>query len=213
MFNFDFQALLLSLPAIIIALSFHEFAHAYASDKLGDPTPRNMGRLTLSPFAHLDPIGFIMLLLVHFGWAKPVPVNPRYYKNPRRDDFIVSAAGPLMNLFLAVVFTLILKLLIISNVNSLGNDLIISNLFTAIIDAIIINISLFIFNLIPIPPLDGFHVLKNLISYRYYHILAKLEQYGFILLILFLLASSRYNLISKPVSIIYTQLLTIFNIR
>lgn len=212
MFDFDIKTIILSLPAIIIALSFHEFAHAYTSDKLGDPTPRSMGRLTLNPMAHLDPIGFIMLLFVQFGWAKPVPINTRYYKHPRRDDLLVSAAGPLMNIFLAVVFTLILKMLSISNLGVLSNDSIISNLYLAVIYGIFINISLFIFNLIPIPPLDGFHVLKNLVSYRFYPVLAKIEQYGFILLILLLLSSRNFDIIGKPIYFIYNLLITLFGI-
>ena len=97
---------LLMLPGIIIGLSFHEFAHAWMSDKLGDPTPRRQGRVTINPMAHIDPIGFLALLLVGFGWGKPVQIDPGYYKHRRRDEFLVGIAGVTMNLLIAVIFSL-----------------------------------------------------------------------------------------------------------
>ena len=107
----ELLALLLTLPGVIIAITFHEFAHAFAADKLGDDTPRNQGRLTLNPLAHIDPFGFLMLIFVHFGWGKPVEINPRNFKRNRSmsaQEAIVALAGPLMNLILAIVLTIIL---------------------------------------------------------------------------------------------------------
>ncbi len=147
---------LYSLPAILIALSFHEWAHAYAAYRLGDPTARNLGRMTLNPFSHIDPIGFVMLLFVRFGWARPVPINPRNFKKPRRDDTIVSLAGVTVNFLLAFASVIILYIYI-----ALGgrNDV----LMTILDYFCIINLGLMVFNLIPIPPLDGSHVLENLL--------------------------------------------------
>ena len=108
-----FVAELLMIPGIVIGLSFHEFAHAFASDKLGDPLPKLQGRVTINPMAHIDWTGFLALIFVGFGWGKPVEINSRNYKRPRRDEFIVAFAGVLMNLVLAIVFTLILKVYLI----------------------------------------------------------------------------------------------------
>ena len=156
-------SLLLSIPGILIAITFHEFAHAYAADKLGDDTPRNQGRLTLNPLGHLDPIGSIMLLFAGFGWGKPVEVNPRNYDrrfSMDKADAIVSIAGPLMNFLLAVVLTIIYCVIY----KFAGISFIYSQTGTIIMlminIAISINVGLGIFNLIPLPPLDGAKVIK-----------------------------------------------------
>lgn len=147
--------LLYRIPAILVALSFHEWAHAYAAYKLGDPTARNMGRMTINPFAHIDPLGFLTLLLFRFGWAKPVPISTRYFKNARRDELIVSLAGVAANLILAFLSMGVLYIFIFTTgVNQAGMELF-SNFF-------FLNISLCIFNLLPIPPLDGYHVAQCL---------------------------------------------------
>ena len=169
------------LPAVIIALSFHEWAHAYAAFRLGDPTARNLGRMTVNPMAHLDIVGILMLVFIGFGWAKPVPVNPRNFKKPRRDELIVSFAGVVMNLILAFLFTGLYWMLFgVLNVNS--------EIFVNIIAYIItLNISLCIFNLIPIPPLDGYHVAKCLFCRTgTLGFWSFVERYGFIILIVLL---------------------------
>ncbi|MDR1619859.1 MAG: site-2 protease family protein [Clostridiales bacterium] len=148
--------MLYSLPAIIVALSFHECAHAYVAYRCGDPTARNLGRMTLNPFKHLDPMGFICLLFFGFGWARPVPVNPRNFRNLRRDDTLVSLAGITANLILAILSMLATYIYAALN----GNNMVIANVLFYLV---IINISLMIFNLIPVPPLDGSHVLENLL--------------------------------------------------
>lgn len=167
----------LAIPALIIALSFHEFAHAYVSNRLGDPTPRLQGRLTLNPLAHLDPIGFLMLLVFKFGWAKPVLVNPFNYKNRERGYALVSLAGPVMNLLLGAVSVLLYYIVIrffpFEPLRRLLGWLITYNVYLAI------------FNLVPIPPLDGskllFFFLPRNVVYRY---LDTVGQYGTIVLIL-----------------------------
>lgn len=143
--------------AFVVALTFHECSHALAAYKLGDPTARNMGRLTLNPLKHLDLMGTLLLLLVGFGWAKPVPVNPRNYRNPKRDDIIVSLAGITSNILLAFLATPIYMLTIKHGSNI---ALVVSWFICAFIQT---NIVLALFNLIPILPLDGSHVLEDLL--------------------------------------------------
>lgn len=176
--NLDIISILISLPGVLIALSFHEFAHAYTAYLLGDKTASLQGRLSISPFAHLDPIGFICLLFFRFGWAKPVQINPINFKKPRRDTLLVSLAGPLMNFALAIATLIILYFLYYN----LGiND----NIWTKIAwDIYGINLSLGIFNLIPVPPLDGSKILGTFLPEKLeYAYLYKYQQYSSILLI------------------------------
>ncbi len=142
------------LPAVLVALSLHEAAHAYAADYLGDPTPRRLGRVTLNPLVHLDPMGTLLLAVVHFGWGKPVPVDPRYFRQPRRDMVLVALAGPLANIATATIFGLSLRL----------TDHALSPLaYTAIDALVLISLLLAVFNLLPIPPLDGSKILVGLL--------------------------------------------------
>ena len=150
--------LLLTLPGVLLAMTFHEFAHAYAADKLGDDTPRMQGRLSLNPMAHIEPLGILMLLFVHIGWGKPVQVNPRNYDRRftmEQADAIVSVAGPLMNFFLSIVLTIVycatIKFAPVAFYLSTIGQVTLAIIF----NAIIVNIGLGVFNLIPLPPLDG----------------------------------------------------------
>lgn len=161
------------LPAILIGLTVHEWAHAYAAYRLGDPTARNLGRMTLNPLAHVDIFGFLMLLLVGFGWAKPVPVNPRNFKNYRRDDIIVSLAGIFTNIVIAFLFSFVYVAGILKW--GLGTN----EAFMSIVGSIItINLALAIFNLIPIYPLDGSHVAESLFMAKIPRVFMFLRQYG-----------------------------------
>lgn len=178
---------LLTLPGIIIGLSFHEFAHAWVSDKLGDPTPRRQGRVTINPLAHIDWIGFIMLLLVGFGWGKPVQIDPGYYKHRRRDEFLVSIAGVTMNLLLAVLFAIPARVMLKTYAHGGASDLI-SNIYLIIFYTVMINLVLMIFNLIPCPPLDGWGIVTQIFGLEKYGWWYKLYQYGtYILLVLIIL--------------------------
>lgn len=161
-------AILLTLPGVIIGITFHEFAHAFAADKLGDDTPRSQGRLTLNPLAHLDPVGFVLLLFAHIGWGKPVEINPRNFNRKRSmtaSEAIVSIAGPGMNIFLAIIFTIITFAIYKFAPNfyftAVGNIIMIMlNM------AVIVNIGQGIFNLIPLPPLDGSKIWFNFLPYK-----------------------------------------------
>lgn len=175
--------LLITLPAILIAITFHEFAHAFAADKLGDNTPRNQGRLTLNPLKHIDPIGFALLIVAGFGWGKPVQVNPRYFNRKismSKAEAIVAFAGPLMNILLAIISTIVmaclLKFELINNLPTRTMWLIL----VFIIELILINIGLGLFNLIPLPPLDGFKILNNFLPSNAKEWMAKNEQIMYI---------------------------------
>ena len=165
------------LPGIIIGLSFHEFAHAWVSDKLGDPTPRRQGRVTINPLAHIDWIGFLALLLVGFGWGKPVQIDPGYYKNRRRDEFLVSIAGVTMNLILAVIFSIPARAMVKAFSGAMASDLV-YNIYLMIFYIISINIVLMIFNLIPCPPLDGWGIITQIFRLDRYSWWYKVYQYG-----------------------------------
>jgi len=167
---------LLMLPGIILGLSFHEFAHAWVSDKLGDPTPRRQGRVTINPLAHIDWIGFLALLLVGFGWGKPVQIDPSYYKNKRRDEFLVSIAGVTMNLILAIIISIPAKLMI-KTFTADASDLM-YNVYLILFYAVTINLVLMIFNLIPCPPLDGWGIITQLFGLDKYDWWYKVYQYG-----------------------------------
>ena len=186
---------LYTLPAIIIGLTVHEWAHAYAAYRLGDPTARNLGRMTLNPLAHFDVFGFLCLLLVGFGWAKPVPINPRNFKHYRRDDIIVSLAGITMNLIVAFFFTFIY----VAGVLKWGlSD---NEAFTSIfLYIVVINLSLMLFNLIPIYPLDGSHVLESLLVRKIPRFFMFMRRYGQFILIALLITGVFGNALSYLVS-------------
>ena len=183
MFGFDLQTIIANVPALMIGFAFHEFAHAWVADRLGDPTPRSQGRLTLNPIAHLDLFGTLMALLYRFGWAKPVITNPQYYRgNKKRGHMMVALAGPIMNLLTAFVVMFIGSLTMHWIQGSEW-----SSIMLLIFQAIVyMNLGLGIFNLLPIPPLDGFAVLTGLLPDRFAPQLHLLEQYGMIILMLLL---------------------------
>ena len=162
--------ILLSLPGVIIAMTFHEYAHALAAYKLGDDTPKIQGRLNLNPLSHIDPIGIVLLMVAGFGWGKPVQIDPRNFDGKyslSKSEAIVAAAGPIMNFILAFVFAIIYYVLFVAtNVLSGLSASTLSVLYTIIIQIISINIGLGVFNLIPLPPLDGSKVLMHFLSYN-----------------------------------------------
>lgn len=178
---------LLMLPGIITALSLHEFAHAWVSDRLGDPTPRRQGRVTINPLAHIDWIGFIALLLVGFGWGRPVEIDPGYYKHRRRDEILVGVAGVAMNLFLAVIFSFPAKA-VLQAYYSTGGSVLLENLYYILMYTVYLNVVLMIFNLIPCPPLDGWNIVTQIFRLDRKEWWYKVYSYGqYILIALILL--------------------------
>jgi len=167
LFRVPIEVLILLIPVLVFALVFHEFSHAWVANKLGDPTARYSGRLTLNPLAHLDPFGSLMILFVGFGWAKPVPVDSRYLANPRVDMMKIAFAGPAANLLLAFVGGTIIRTGLVS-----GSITLMLLLFTQI------NIMLAVFNMIPIPPLDGSQIFSGMMMRRYPELVYKLQMYG-----------------------------------
>ena len=209
---------LVSLPVFLIALTFHEAAHAYVAWRCGDPTAKLLGRLTLNPVRHLDPWGFLLLFVAGVGWAKPVPVNPRNLGNPRRDDFLISIAGVVMNLLLCLLSSLAMfamttyalgmepfsrsEILLAYQYAVFGMDqALIAPLmgsaaryvYLFFVNLAIVNLSLAVFNLLPIPPLDGYHVFNDLLFQRS-HLFAsvKVQRVG-MLLIVVLLATGLFD--------------------
>lgn len=166
---------LLIAPALIVTVTFHEFMHGMVSTWLGDPTPREAGRLTLNPLRHLDPLGSLMILLVHFGWGKPMPINPSYYKNPRRGIVLTSIAGPLTNFAIAFVTGLFIRAGHFSPTSLIG---------ILLYELAIISIYLGIFNLVPIPPLDGSKVFAAFLPENLLQTYFSLERYGIVIIFL-----------------------------
>jgi len=178
----NIQNLLLLAPPILLALSFHEYAHAYVANMYGDDTAKQRGRLTLNPLAHLDPLGTIMVFLVHFGWAKPVPVNPHRLRNPKKDMIWISAAGPLSNMILALISGILLRLIFAIG-GTPGLHSVIGLVALMVVMSLKINLALAIFNLFPIAPLDGSKILFGLLPAKHEGAIYFLERYGPFILI------------------------------
>lgn len=177
MFGSDLMWFIAGIPGILIAMVVHEYSHARVAVAMGDMTPRLMGRLTLNPKAHIDPIGLLMLFIVHFGWAKPVMVNPRNFRDMRKGEILVALAGPASNLvvaFLTIVFMLLYARLGLPTTDGF---------FTVMDYLVIININFALFNILPLPPLDGSRVLMTVLPGRWAYEIMRLERYTFIILI------------------------------
>ncbi|RIV19606.1 site-2 protease family protein [Alicyclobacillaceae bacterium I2511] len=194
------------LIAIIVSLTLHEFAHAWTADILGDKTPRIAGRITLNPLAHLEPLGLLMILFAPIGWAKPTPVNANNFRHPRSSMVGVALAGPVSNLILALACIFVIHLQIPRLSSGFMSELLSWLLF--------INIYLFVFNLIPLPPLDGSRVVDNLLPYRWERYYARLETYGpFILLLLVLIPPLRNGFLFPLLNGTASAMLSLFGIH
>lgn len=218
MYTIDFLIQkLISIPLILIALVGHEMAHGYVSVWLGDPTPKAYGRLSPNPLKHLDPIGALLMLITGFGWAKPVMVNPNYYKNPKWGTAAVSLAGPMSNLVMAflsmLLYAVYLKLCIVFGWSSLAANewiFMIAGLFAGY------NLSLMLFNLIPIPPLDGSKVLGAFLPNSVYYGMLQYERYYSLILLGLIFLLSRLGVFSSiiggGVTLISKAILSLLNL-
>lgn len=196
----DWISILLTLPAVIIAITVHEFSHAKAADMLGDTTPRSQGRLTLNPLKHLDPVGFVLLMFAHVGWGKPVEINPNNFtsnKSKSACEAIVALAGPLSNFILAFLLMLVMRFVSVFAPNF--GDSFYQYLLLLLIDiTITLNIGLGVFNLIPLPPLDGEKIFRHILPYR---VQEWLDRYSYILNIIFIVLwiTGTLSLVVSPV--------------
>ena len=185
----DPREFILVVVALILSLSFHEFAHAFVADRLGDGTPRAMGRYTLNPLAHLDPVGSLFLLVAGFGWGKPVPINPFNFKNPLKHQAFVALAGPMSNFILAIIVALIIKFTGASGL-----------IFTFLYLVVTFNLFLGFFNLIPFGPLDGFKIIQGFLPGDLAVQWAQMEKYGFIILLVLVITNATGNFLAPLVN-------------
>jgi Zn-dependent protease len=196
-------------PGIIIGLSFHEFAHAFVAYKLGDMTPKLQGRVTISPLAHIDPIGMIALIFIGFGWGIPVQINPRNFKKPRRDEFLVAIAGVTTNFILAFIFMGVVRLF-----TSFGAELASSSLGGTIVEVLLyvvqINLILMVFNLLPIPPLDGFNIIGEVFNLKRREWYYKTYDKGMIILLVLIILGLVERVLLPAVNFFYQLLFGIF---
>lgn len=194
---------LIVLPAVLIAISFHEFAHAAAAYAMGDPTAKNEGRLSVNPAKHIDPIGLLMLMIARFGWAKPVPVNENNFKNRTMGSLLVSIAGIGMNILIAIVAFIILHF---------TQNLFQNYAYFEVMSSIIrINIAFAAFNLLPVPPLDGSKILVTLLPSKYRYMVYKYENYGTVILILLLITGTLGIVLNPIVNVIIAFITSIIN--
>lgn len=215
--NLDIVTTLLSIPAILIALTVHECAHGYAAYRLGDPTARSLGRLSLNPLHHLDPIGALCMLFFHFGWAKPVPINARYFKKPRRDMAITALCGPLANFLLAFIGAFLYVALLVG-FNSILQHVTVSAFVYRLLEYTLlffyyfhfINLTLGLFNCLPIPPLDGSRFILLLLPAKVHFRIMRYEQYISIALMLLLFFGAFTGILSDAAEWISNGMISLF---
>ena len=229
----NFIPYLLSLPIVLLALSVHETAHGYMAYKLGDPTAHSFGRLTLNPLKHINPWGFLCMLIFHFGWANPVPINSRYFKKPRRDMALTAAAGPVSNILLSIFFAALLRIEIFFVESYFKADLtsvwcmliqgtsgdvtpafkLLAVLAYMLYMGVVLNISLAVFNLIPIPPFDGSRIFYTFLPVNLYFKVMRYEKYIMIAILVLLWATPFLSgLISSATGGLASVIMSIFGI-
>ena len=198
--------LLISAAAALLCITLHELSHGFVAWRLGDPTAKNAGRLTLNPIRHLDVVGLLMMLVAKVGWAKPVPVDPRYFRKPKQGMALTALAGPVSNFVLAVLAMLISKVIYLYAPYSAAMDVVFSFCLYTLAP---LSIGLGLFNLIPIPPLDGSKVLAAFLPDRQYITLMRYERYGIVVLLVLSYVGIGSSLISRGILGIYSALLSL----
>lgn len=201
--------IIIVLPTVLIALMGHELAHGWVSGKLGDPTPKMDGRMTLNPIKHLDPIGAILMIVTGFGWAKPVQVNPMYYKDRKKGMALVALAGPVANLVMALVGMILGMFFIKIFSGSMTVVKIIGNYTSTFVS---MNLSFMVFNLIPLPPLDGSKILGMFLPSKAYYTMLQYERYSMIILMLLSLNGFFDSIIGTGVGIVWSAVWKIANV-
>lgn len=188
--SINWEALILGYPVLLLALTVHECAHAWTSNRLGDPTAKTVGRVSLNPLVHMDIFGTVLFPILSFlggipllGWAKPVPVNPLHFRRPSRDNMLVSLAGPISNLALAVVFFSVFAVMPHEQSAYETYGQVMTPLLNIVLYGVLINVLLTVFNLIPVPPLDGSHVLEHFLPYQARQTYQRVEPFGFFILL------------------------------
>lgn len=194
----DLSTILATLVAIAIAISVHEFGHAYAAHLLGDDTAKNYGRMTLNPSAHIDPIGLLMMLIFKIGWARPVPVNPNNFKNYRLGNVLVSFSGAIANIFTAIICVLINKFINMYAINLIAGY------------TIVYNVGFAAFNLLPLPPLDGWGIISSFIPYKYNEFVYKYESMSSIIFLVLILTGT-YSIFVTPIINIIMNIVFFFS--
>ena len=195
---------------LFTAITVHEYAHGIIAYKLGDPTAKYAGRLSLNPLSHLDPIGALCMVFFRFGWAKPVPINPMYFKDRKRDSAIVALAGPLSNIILAFLSTIVFAVYYVYVYLNFPN-FVTQFIYTVFMQLAVVNISFAVFNLIPFPPLDGSKILGAFLSYENYGRLLQYERFGFPVLILLSLTGFLGRILSLFINPLFSLWLKMLN--
>jgi len=202
-------SLLISIPAVLVAITFHEYAHAFAAYKLGDETAKSQGRLTLNPIKHMDPVGILMLLFLGFGWGRPVQIDPRNFNrnmSAKKAEAIVAIAGPAANFILAIVFSIITALLIKFNALDKMNYRAALTIIEILQSIVILNVGLGLFNLIPLPPLDGSKVLCAFLPYNVEMSFRNNEQIFYMVFMILWITGLLGSFISPAISVVYNGL-------
>lgn len=198
-------SLLCTLPGVILAVTFHEFAHAYTADRLGDLTPRSQGRVSLDPTKHLDPFGFILMMFTHIGWGKPVQISPvNFTRNVsmKKGEMLVALAGPVTNFILAIIFAIIKWVMILFYVNNGAYETILN----IVMYAEIVNVGLCVFNLVPIPPLDGSKIFKGILPYKYSEWLERNESNLSMIFMVLWITGLLGKLVSPVIELVYSAI-------
>jgi len=206
----DWQSIVYFLPGVLLGLTVHEFSHAFCAWKLGDNTAKEQGRITLNPIKHIDIIGFLFILFAGFGWAKPVQFNPENLRNLRRDKALIAAAGPLSNFALGIILTLSARFLLYYHIrNNLNFGEIAFHSYLILFSAASINFGLFVFNLIPVPPLDGSHIVFSGFNISY-DTEIKIRKIGMPVLFLIIIIQNYFNIPILPIGQAVELLMTLF---